>query len=159
MLAAPTPHLPQTEIVVVEDKFEDRQSIIGALNTYVDPAHIAEFAHQTEADRFFAALNAPDNPPAARHNLKLVILDFHIDGHDSLPMLERLRSGHVTRHIPVVIFSDSNEHNNVVRCYERGANAFVTKPVDYEAFDETVQAIAEFWLDTHRTGGSAGAEA
>lgn len=149
MKAPQTPQAPATEIVVVEDKLEDRQSIIGALNTYVHPSHIAEFAHQTEADRFFDALNRSGDS-GWQGALKLVILDFHIDGHDSLPMLERLRSGPVTRHTPVVIFSDSNERANVRKSYELGANAFVTKPVDYEAFDETVQAIADFWLDTNR---------
>lgn len=149
MKAPKNPQAPATEIVVVEDKLEDRQSIIGALNTYVNPSHIAEFAHRTEADSFFEAINRSEHP-GWHTALKLVILDFHIDGQDSLPMLERLRSGPVTRHTPVVIFSDSNERDNVRKSYELGANAFVTKPVDYEAFDETVQAIADFWLDTNR---------
>jgi CheY-like chemotaxis protein len=149
MTDANTLHSPATEIVVVEDKIEDRKSIVGALNTYVSPAHIAEFAHEEEAAQFIERLNRPESP-GWHCALKLVILDFHIDGHNTLPILERLRSGPMTRHTPVVIFSDSNERANVRKSYESGANAFVTKPVDYESFGETVQAIADFWLDNNR---------
>lgn len=149
MTNANTLRSPATEIVVVEDKFEDRKSIVGALNTYVSPGQIAEFAHETEAAQFFEQLNGPEH--AAWHGmLKLVILDFHIDGRNALPILERLRSGPITRHTPVVIFSDSNERADVRKSYELGANAFVTKPIDFESFGETVQAIADFWLDNNR---------
>jgi two-component system response regulator len=140
-----TLHSPPTEIVVVEDKNEDRKSIVFALNTFVSPSHIAQFAHEHEARAFFERLN--DTAAEAWENaLRLIILDFHIEGHTALPILERLRAGRVTRHTPIVIFSDSNEKKS----YELGANAFVTKPVDYEAFDETVQSIGYFWLDTNR---------
>lgn len=140
---------PPPEIVVVEDKNEDRKSIVVALNTFVSPTHIAEFAHEEEAREFFERLNTPDDPswdPA----LRLIILDFHIDGHTALAMLKRLRAGRVTRYTPVVIFSDSNERADVQKSYELGANAFVTKPVDFEAFDEVVQTIAYFWLDANK---------
>lgn len=140
---------PMPEIVVVEDKSEDRKSIVVALNTFVSPTHIAEFAHEEEAREFFERLNTPDTPswdPA----LRLILLDFHIDGHTALAMLERLRAGRVTRHTPVVMFSDSNERADVQKSYELGANAFVTKPVDFQAFDEVVQTIAYFWLDANK---------
>lgn len=144
-----TLHSSPTEIVVVEDKNEDRKSIVFALNTFVSPAHIAQFAHESEAREFFERLNAA--PPDSWGNaLRLIILDFHLDGHTSLPILERLRAGKVTRHTPIVIFSDSNERADVKKSYELGANAFVTKPVDFEAFDEAVQSIGYFWLDTNR---------
>lgn len=149
MTDANTLHSPPTEIVVVEDKSEDRKSIVVALNTFVSPDHIAEFAHEAEARRFFERLN--DSPADSWENaLRLIILDFHIDGHNSLPFLKRLRSSKATRHTPIVIFSDSNERADVQKSYELGANAFVTKPVDFEAFDEAVQSIAYFWLDNNR---------
>jgi len=149
MTAPNTLHSLPTEIVVVEDKSEDRKSILVALNTFVSPSHIADFAHENDARAFFARLD--DLPEASWENaLRLIILDFHIDGHTSLPLLKHLRASKVTRHTPVVIFSDSDEIVAVRKSYELGANAFVTKPVDFEAFDEAVQAIAYFWLDNNR---------
>lgn len=149
MTAPNTLHSPPTEIVVVEDKNEDRKSIIFALNTFVSPSHIADFAHEDDARAFFEQING--GPESSWENaLRLIILDFHIDGHTSLPFLQRLRAGKVTRHTPIVIFSDSDERSDVRKSYELGANAFVTKPVDFEAFGEAVQAIADFWLDNNR---------
>lgn len=149
MTASSALHSPPTEIVVVEDKNEDRKSIVVALNTYVSPAHIADFAHEEDARMFFERLDEVGDA-SWENALRLIILDFHIDGHTSLAFLQRLRSGKATRHTPIVIFSDSDEHNDVQKSYELGANAFVTKPVDFEAFGEAVQAIACFWLDTNR---------
>lgn len=149
MIGANTLLSPPTEIVVVEDKNEDRKSIVFALNTYVSPSHIAEFAREEDARRFFERLNASPGADWERA-LRLIILDFHLDGHNSLPFLQRLRASRATRHTPVVMFSDSNERKDVARSYELGANAFVTKPVDYEAFGEAVQSIAEFWLEINR---------
>jgi len=149
MTAPNTLHSSPTEIVVVEDKNEDRKSIVFALNTFVSPSHIADFAHEDDARAFFERINASAES-SWEHALRLIILDFHIDGHNSLPFLQRLRAGKVTRHTPIVIFSDSDERADVRKSYELGANAFVTKPVDYEAFGEAVQSIADFWLDNNR---------
>lgn len=144
MIQTSTRHGLDTAIVVVEDKEEDRKSIVTALNARVAAACIADFAHELEARAFFETLSADaaGRTPA----LRLILLDFHIDGHNALALLGSLRAAPATRHTPIVIFSDSDERADIAQCYAAGANAFITKPVDFECFEDTVQAIAGFWL-------------
>lgn len=137
-----------TEIVVVEDNNEDRETIVSGFHPYVMPSHIVDFSREEEARLFVAQLNATDQPRLPE-SLRLFILDFHLDKDTVLPLLKLLRSGPITRCVPAVIFSDSNEPDNIRQCYDAGANAFVVKPVDFQSFSEAVQHIAGFWLETN----------
>jgi len=140
---------PPIEIVVVEDKREDRESIVAALCDFVDQVQIAEFPSDLEAGEFVDWLSLVA-PPSHADSLRLILLDFHINGHTVLPLLDRVRACPVTRHIPAVIFSDSNETDTIRRCYEHGASAFVVKPVNFQAFAGAIRNIAGFWLETNR---------
>lgn len=52
------------------------------------------------------------------------------------------------RQIPIVVFTSSDAEYDLFRSYELGAHGHVTKPVDLQAFQRSVQAIGDFWLAT-----------
>ncbi len=56
-------------------------------------------------------------------------------------VLERLRGDERTHLLPVILFSSSNEHTDVVKGYELGANSYVTKPANFEKFSEAMQYL------------------
>ena len=141
----------QAEIMILEDQMEERKSLVWILGEFVSPSRIAAFAHTREAEGFLLEMETSMDPDLVAP-LRLVILDLHVDGDESLPFLRRFKRGERTCQIPVVIFSDSKDERDVARGYSYGANAFVTKPVGFEAFDEAVQAIAYFWLEINRAG-------
>ncbi|HST89485.1 MAG TPA: hypothetical protein VLJ14_14015, partial [Ktedonobacterales bacterium] len=49
------------------------------------------------------------------------------------------------RQIPVVMLTSSREERDLLRSYELGVNAFVVKPVDFNAFFEAIQDLGMFW--------------
>jgi hypothetical protein len=61
---------------------------------------------------------------------------------DGLQVLERIRGNERTRRLPVVALTSSKEDSDVLRSYDRGANSFVRKPVDFSEFVERVGAGA-----------------
>ena len=75
----------------------------------------------------------------------VVLLDLKLPKVDGLEVLERLKSDPQRRQIPVVMLTSSREESDLLKSYELGVNAFVVKPVDFNAFFEAIQDLGMFW--------------
>ena len=60
-------------------------------------------------------------------------------------MLEAVRKDKTTRSLPVVVVSTSDRPEDVNRSYELGANAYVTKPADYDVLTARLRSLHDFW--------------
>jgi len=80
---------------------------------------------------------------------KLILLDLNLPKMNGHEVLRTIRANKITRLIPVVILSSSDEGNDVIKGYELGNNSYVRKPVDYEEFCNTIKAIGQYWLNTN----------
>jgi two-component system, chemotaxis family, response regulator Rcp1 len=76
----------------------------------------------------------------------LVILDLNLPRKSGIEVLRECKSDQVLRKTPVVMLSSSVAQDDILRCYELGANAYVPKPVDLDSFLAAVRAIERFWL-------------
>ena len=61
-------------------------------------------------------------------------------------MLEEIKDDPDLRHIPVVVLTTSQAEEDILRSYQLHANAYVTKPVDFEGFIEAVRQIDDFFV-------------
>lgn len=77
---------------------------------------------------------------------KLIMLDLKLPRVDGLQVLEKIRSSEHTRRLPVVIFTSSNEDEDLVRSYNLGVNSYVRKPIDFDQFLEATKQVALYWL-------------
>jgi CheY-like chemotaxis protein len=89
----------------------------------------------------------------------VVLLDLKLPRIDGLEVLRRIRADDRTKCLPVVILTASKEHEDIVRSYALGANAYVRKPVDFGEFAEAAKTLGLFWLLLNeplpaRVGGS-----
>lgn len=83
----------------------------------------------------------------------LVLLDLNLAGFDGFELLTAVKSDEALCRIPVVVLSTSSRDADIYGAYDRGANAYVTKPARLEGWDAVVEQIASFWLGlTRRTG-------
>ena len=78
---------------------------------------------------------------------EFVLLDINLNGMDGLQVLERLRDDERTRLLPVILFSSSKEHEDVVAGYKLGANSYVAKPANFERFSEAMRYLGWYWLN------------
>lgn len=78
---------------------------------------------------------------------EFILLDVHLPKLDGLQVLEKLREDRRTQLVPIILFSSSNEHKDVVKGYELGANSYVTKPANFEKFSQAMQYLGWYWLD------------
>jgi chemotaxis family two-component system response regulator Rcp1 len=80
------------------------------------------------------------------HRPDLVLLDLNLPRKDGREVLQEIKEDPKLRLIPVVVMTSSAAEADVVRSYSLGANCYVTKPVDWRAFQEFVKAIENFWF-------------
>lgn len=83
----------------------------------------------------------------------LVLLDLNLPKYDGRQLLEKVKSDPDLCHIPVVILTSSAAEEDVLRSYQLHANAYVTKPVDFEQFITAVRQIDDFFVQIVRLPG------
>ncbi|MDQ1625614.1 MAG: hypothetical protein QOJ49_1112 [Actinomycetota bacterium] len=80
----------------------------------------------------------------------LVLLDLNLPRMDGREVLNAIKSDPDLASIPVVILTTSEAEEDVLRSYSLHANAYVTKPVDFERFIKVVRQIDEFFVTVVR---------
>jgi CheY-like chemotaxis protein len=76
----------------------------------------------------------------------LLLLDLNLPRKDGRELLAELQQDENLGSIPVIVLTSSSAEVDILRSYELGANAFVTKPVGFDEFLEAVRGIEDFWL-------------
>jgi len=76
----------------------------------------------------------------------LVLLDLNMPRKDGQDVLKSLREDEDLCRIPVVVLTSSESEADIARSYELSANAYLTKPVDFDGFIEIVNRMEEFWF-------------
>lgn len=81
---------------------------------------------------------------------ELILLDLNLPKYDGRQLLETIKSDADLCHIPVVVLTTSAAEEDILRSYKLHANAYVTKPVDVDAFMSAVRQIDEFFVQVVR---------
>jgi len=76
----------------------------------------------------------------------LVLLDLNMPRKDGRDVLEEIKDDEQLRRIPVVVMTSSEAEEDIVQSYDLHANAYLTKPIDFDGFLDVVERIEEFWL-------------
>ncbi|MGH2864261.1 MAG: response regulator [Solirubrobacteraceae bacterium] len=76
----------------------------------------------------------------------LVLLDLNLPRKSGIEVLEEIKSDPALDTIPVIVLTTSEAEEDIVRAYKLHANAYITKPVDFEQFSEIVHQIDEFFI-------------
>ena len=80
----------------------------------------------------------------------LILLDLNLPRVDGREVLARIKAEEELRRIPVVVLTTSEAEEDVLRSYDLHANAYVTKPVDFEAFVRVVRQVDDFYINVVR---------
>ena len=83
----------------------------------------------------------------------LVLLELKLPKLDGVGVLQRMRQDERTRNIPVVIFTSSSD-DDMLRCYDSGANSYVRKPVVFSDFANVVNQLGRYWLLLNQMPGN-----
>ena len=128
----------EVEILLVEDNPNDAELTLRALKQRNLANRVFVCRDGAEAMDFFST-NAGADP-------KVVLLDLKLPKIDGLEVLRRLKGDNRTKSIPIVVLTSSREEPDIERAYELGANSYIVKPVDFEAFARAVSDVGLYWL-------------
>ena len=132
-------------ILLVEDNPDDVELTLRALRRHDLMNEVVVARDGVEAlDQLFGR---PDTtPPRAPLWPVLTLLDLNLPRVGGLEVLRRIRADARTRLLPVVVLTTSREDEDIVASYRLGANSYVRKPVDFDAFTEAVRHLGLYWL-------------
>ena len=80
----------------------------------------------------------------------LILLDMNMPKLNGLDVLDFVKKDEKFKRIPVVMLTTSSSESDVLACYDKSANCFITKPLDFGNFINVVEAIESFWFSTAR---------
>ncbi len=76
----------------------------------------------------------------------LILLDLNLPGTDGKEVLAEIKSNDTLKTIPVVIFTTSSNPDDINKCYEKGANSYINKPMDLDEMSRIVKSLLEYWF-------------
>lgn len=129
-------------VLLVEDDPGDVLLIREALAEQKVGNVLSTVSDGVEAMRFirgegeYAALERPD----------LVLLDLNLPRKSGAEVLAEIKGDPELATIPVIVLTTSEAEEDVLRSYRMHANAYITKPVDFERFKDIVQQIDDFFI-------------
>lgn len=130
-------------IIVVEDSDED----FAVLTRLLRRLNVATTLHRcTNGDEcldYLAMLQATPQPlyPA------LILLDLNLPGTSGQEVLEQIKHHSVLKSIPVTVVTTSSDARDVTDCYDRGANSYIVKQGDLEAYQRILGHLVNYWFD------------
>lgn len=120
------------DIVITREAFADHK-VRNNLSVVSDGETAMSFLHR-KGD--YADAPRPD----------LILMDLNLPRKSGHEVLAEIKADPDLRRIPVVILTTSDAEEDILRSYDLYANAFVTKPVDFDCFLQVIRQIDEFFI-------------
>ena len=83
----------------------------------------------------------------------VVLLDVKLPRVDGLEVLRQFRAHPISRNLPVVMLTSSNDSRDIALAYEHHANSYIVKPVDFAKFLDVAAEIELYWCVLNKRPG------
>ncbi|PPQ38506.1 Response regulator receiver domain-containing protein [Rhodoblastus acidophilus] len=74
----------------------------------------------------------------------LILLDLNLPDMTGVEILTALKLNEATRLSPVIVLTTTDDKREIEKCYERGANVYITKPLNYDNFANAIRQLGLF---------------
>jgi CheY-like chemotaxis protein len=75
----------------------------------------------------------------------LILLDLNLPDMTGVDILKRIKENEHLKRSPVVVLTTTDDQREIQRCYDLGCNVYITKPVDYEGFANSIRQLGLFF--------------
>ena len=132
----------ETQILLVDDNPADAELTADLLRGSGPGIHTHCVGDGAQAMAFLHCEGRYSDAPRPH----LIMLDLNMPAKDGWAVLVEVKSDTALEMIPLVVFSTSQARTDIARCYELGANCYVTKPTNLDGFKSTVAGISNYWF-------------
>ncbi|MBE2219161.1 MAG: response regulator [Ignavibacteria bacterium] len=144
-------YIPKTlQVLLVEDNEGDVRLVKEAFN-------------ESKIDKVFSV--AKDGEEALNYLYRrgkyaesvrpdIILLDINLPKKNGFEVLESIKKDDDLKRIPVIMLSSSSSEDHISKSYDLNANCYVTKPVDFDEYTQTVKTIEDFWFQMAKLPGS-----
>ena len=130
-------------IIMIEDDEGHARLIEKNIRRAGVANEIVPFTNGTDA---LAFLMGPDGTGLVNKGRQLlVLLDLNLPDMTGIDILEKVKGNEHTKRSPVVVLTTTDDQREIQRCYDLGANVYITKPVDYEGFANAIKQLGLFF--------------
>ena len=147
-----SPEPPPSPVVVL--LIEDDPGDVLMIREAFDENKVRNELHVCSDGEDALAFLRQEAPHEAAPRPDLVLLDLNLPRKDGREVLAEIKADDRLRTIPVVILTTSEAEEDVLRSYALHANAYVTKPVDFDRFIDVVRQIDEFFVSVVKLPGA-----
>jgi DNA-binding response OmpR family regulator len=140
-MASPEQSKPVTIVMVEDDeghgRLIERNIRRAGVNNEIIP-----FANGTDALVYLLGDDGSGTVSATRP--LLILLDLNLPDMTGIDILTKVKANQHTKRAPVIILTTTDDQREIQRCYDLGANVYITKPVDYENFANAIRQLGLF---------------
>lgn len=90
-------------------------------------------------------LGADGSGEASARRSLLILLDLNLPDMTGVDILAQVKSNPHLRRSPVIVLTTTDDQREIQRCYDLGANVYITKPVNYEGFANAIRQLGLFF--------------
>src|SRR6266542_2373392 len=120
------------DVLMTQEAFEEHK-VRNRLTVVSDGAEVLSYLRREGA---YVDAVRPD----------LILLDLNLPRRDGREVLQEIKNDDDLGRIPVVVLTTSAADEDILRSYQLHANAYVTKPVDFERFITVIRQIDDFFV-------------
>ncbi len=130
-------------ILLIEDNDEDAELTQRALKRHNLTGSLLRLSDGAAALEWF--FSSPD-----KQHPRVVVLDLKLPKVDGMEVLRELKRREETRAVPVVMLTSSKEDRDLREAYRLGANSYIVKPVEFDAFVNAVEQLGRYWVQLNQ---------
>jgi CheY-like chemotaxis protein len=131
------------EILLVEDNIGD----VGLIEEVFEEAKIKNILNIAEDGEEAMLYLRGKGRFSGSPRPDIIILDLNLPKKDGREVLREIKEDEKLHNIPVIVLTTSSAENDVLGAYGLHANAYITKPFDFDQFIKVVGSIENFWLE------------
>ena len=134
--------MKEIHVLLVEDNEADMELMRDMLATSQFDIKLSVAKDGIEAIEFLYGAGNWSEPGKPT----LILLDLNLPRKDGRQVLAVLKNHDELRRIPVVVLSSSGSEKDITNCYHLGANCYIVKPIELQAYRAIVRTLEDFWL-------------
>ena len=134
--------MSEIQILLVEDNEGDILLTLEAFKELKVKNNVAVVKDGVEAIDFLKKQGQYSDSIAPH----LILLDINMPKLNGIEVLDFIKKDDKLKKIPVVMLTTSSSESDISECYDKSANCFITKPLDFGKFLSVVHSIESFWF-------------